>query len=121
MDNTSLHGLHWPENKRRRRRANLTRRVICHSSQFRLARRAIIVRVTNDSLSLGKRTAKGLIQNLLQSIQQFAALPQEQPAIVAFNSQQTTEFGLRSFRAQIKTCACKNRIQELFSSCASLV
>jgi len=74
MNNSSFASVHFPEDKGNAARANTFGRQISHLTQLCFASGAEPFDVTNQPLTFGELPSKRLINQVLNSLQQFAAL-----------------------------------------------
>src|SRR5574341_321476 len=121
MNDASLVRVHWSKHKWRGRRPNLPGRMMGHRSQFCFPRRAIIVGVTNDPMALRQFASEGLVQDLLQRVQQLTPLIKQQSIVGAINRQQTSLVGLFRRRVQIEARTAKDRVGQVFDPRIDLV
>ena len=93
MDNASFTWLHRTKHKCRRCGAHLAGGMFSHRPQFRFPGGPIIIGIADNPLAFWQLPPQDLIENLLERIQQFTAFIQEQTAVRAFDSKETTEIG----------------------------
>src|SRR5437867_10669379 len=115
MNHSAFTWIHWSENERARSSAHLLCRVFRHCAQLRFSSRAIIVCVTNYSLALGQRPSERLIQNLLERIEQLAALIQKDAAIGALDRNQATEIRVEDCRPKVEARPQQNRLNQFLN------
>src|SRR6185436_10990650 len=113
MNHAPLVSLHRTENKSRRSGANLPGSMLGHGAQLSFARGPIVIRIADNALAFWQVSPKRLIQNLLQRVEQFATLIQQQGIIRAIDGKQATLGRLSSRRVQIKMGVAEDGVSQL--------
>ena len=85
---------HWSKHERCSSRAHAFRSMFRHCSQFSLARRAKTFRIANHSLTSGQFLHESLIDEMLQRLEHFASLTDEQVSIRSTDVEAATLVGV---------------------------
>jgi len=115
MNDAPLTRIHRAEEKRQAGRADSVGGVARHGSEFSLAHRAEAVNVADKALTFREAAREGLIDEVFDRVEQFAALASQKQRVLAAYVQRADALALVRLGVEAEAGGAKDVVQKLTS------
>lgn len=115
MNDAPLACAHRAEEERQSGRADSVGGVTRHGPEFRLAHRAEAVNIADEAFALRMAAREGLVNEVFDGVEEFAALAPQQRGVLAAYVQRADAFALAGFGLEVEAGGAEDVVQKLTS------